>query len=242
MPTQDNAPELIAAWNKDGISAANSLALSYRPTGSNGWAIGPQKRVWPRHPDGKSAYAWGDNAPLPPADGLGMFQWMEVNLVVGDPRRPELNATGVVFVHAPFIAIGYSDDIGWTDTDNAIQNTNLFELTLNANGTYSFGGAVKALQRRTDIIKVLQPNGSLASQSIDIYASVHEPIIARRGKRRSPFASPGYAGSSMAAIPPCSGQRPSTGGICHTPLTPQAAASPTGVIGLDLDLASNPQQ
>ena len=43
------------------------------------------------------------------------------------------------FVGAPFLAIGYSDEIGWTHTNNTIQNTNLYELTLNADGTYNFG-------------------------------------------------------------------------------------------------------
>ncbi len=184
MPQQDNVPDLIAAWNKGGISAANALARSYTPSGSNGWAIGPQKSA-SGHAIlmGNPHTPWGNNAPLPPTEGLGIFQWMEVNLVVGDPMQPELNASGVAFAGAPFIGIGYSDDIGWTHTDNTIQNTNLYELTLNPNGTYNFGGAVLPLQHRTDAIKVLQPNGSLASQSIDIYASVHGPIVARNGNK-----------------------------------------------------------
>jgi hypothetical protein len=75
---------------------------------------------------------WGNNSPVP---GLGIYQWMEVNLVIGNPEKPDLNASGVVLMGAPFIGIGYSDEIGWTHTDNTIQNTNLYELTLNPNGT-----------------------------------------------------------------------------------------------------------
>ena len=112
MPQQDNVPDLIAAWNKGGISAANALARSYTPSGSNGWAVGPQKSA-SGHAIlmGNPHTPWGNNAPLPPTEGLGIFQWMEVNLVVGDPMQPELNASGVAFAGAPFIGIGYSDDI-----------------------------------------------------------------------------------------------------------------------------------
>jgi acyl-homoserine-lactone acylase len=103
---------------------------------------------------------------------------MEANLVIGDPENPTLNASGVVFAGGPFIAIGYSDEIGWTHTDNTIQNTNLYELTLNPNGTYNFGGIPLPLLHRTDTIKIRQADGSLSSQNIDIFYSVHGPIVA----------------------------------------------------------------
>jgi acyl-homoserine-lactone acylase len=147
MPEHDNLPVLIAAWQTGGISAANAVACSFTPGcstgtavarsdtvgGSNGWAIAPKKSASGNailmgnpHPP------WGNNSPVP---GLGIYQWMEVNLVIGNPEKPDLNASGVVLMGAPFIGIGYSDEIGWTHTDNTIQNTNLYELTLNPNGT-----------------------------------------------------------------------------------------------------------
>jgi acyl-homoserine-lactone acylase len=191
MPGQDNLPALISAWKNGGISAANAVACSFTPGcsigiaiarndtlgGSNGWAIAPNKSASgnailmgnPHEP-------WGNNSPVP---GLGIFQFMEANLVIGDPEKPRLNASGVVLMGAPFLGIGYSDEIGWTHTNNTIQNTNLYELTLNANGTYAFGGGVRPLQHRTGIIKVRQADGSLASQTIDIFASVHGPVIAQ---------------------------------------------------------------
>ena len=51
-----------------------------------------------------------------------------------------------------FIGIGYSDAIGWTHTDNTIQNTNLYELTLDTLGFYNFGGIPLPLLHRTDTI------------------------------------------------------------------------------------------
>lgn len=83
----------------------------------------------------------------------------------------------------PFIGIGYSDEIGWTHTNNTIQNTNLYELTLNPNFTYNFGGTPLPLEHRTDIIKIRQADGSLANQSIDIFTSVQGPVIAQNGNK-----------------------------------------------------------
>ncbi|MGO9110153.1 MAG: penicillin acylase family protein, partial [Thermoguttaceae bacterium] len=96
MPEQDNVFDLIAAWQTGGILRANAVACSFTPGcpkgtavahsgtlgGSNGWAIAPKKSASGNailmgnpHPP------WGNNSPIPPIDGLGIYQWMEVNLV-----------------------------------------------------------------------------------------------------------------------------------------------------------------
>ncbi|MGA7385552.1 MAG: penicillin acylase family protein [Methylocella sp.] len=190
MPQQDNLPALISAWQTGGVSAANAVACNFTPgcsngtavasndtpRGSNGWAIAPKKSASGNAIlMGNPHLPWGNNTPVP---GLGMFQLMETNLVIGDPEKPKLNASGVVLAGAPFIAIGYSDEIGWTHTNNTIQNTNLYELTLNPNGTYNFGGIALPLLHSTDTIKIRQADGSLTSQNIDVFASVHGPIVA----------------------------------------------------------------
>lgn len=132
MPEQDNLPDLISAWQTGGIIAANAVACSFTPgcpngtavaandtpRGSNGWAIGPTKSASGNAILlGNPHTPWGNNSPVP---GLGIYQWMEVNLVIGDPEKPDLNASGVVLMGAPFIGIGYSDEVGWTHTNNTI--------------------------------------------------------------------------------------------------------------------------
>ncbi len=190
MPEHDNLPALITAWQAGGIARANAVACTFTPgcststvvargdipSGSNGWAIGPTKSASSNAIlMGNPHLPWGNNQPVP---GLGINQLMEANLVIGDPENPTLNASGVVFAGGPFIAIGYSDEIGWTHTDNTIQNTNLYELTLNPDGTYNFGGIPLPLLPRTDTIKIRQADGSLTSQNIEILSSVHGPIVA----------------------------------------------------------------
>jgi len=181
MPEQDRLPGLIAAWQGGGIAAANALARRVTPSGSNGWAIGPRKSASENAIlMGNPHLLWGNNAPIP---GLGLYQWMEANLVVGEPGSPTLNASGVVFMGSPFLGIGYTDSIGWTHTNNTIQNTNLYELTLNADGTYAYGGGSQTLSHRTDTVQVRQADGSLAAQSIDIYGAEQGPVVARSGNK-----------------------------------------------------------
>ncbi len=181
MPEQDNLPALIAAWQAGGIEAANAVARSFTPSGSNGWAIAPRKSATDNVIlMGNPHLPWGNNAPVP---GLGLYQWMEANLVIGAPERPSLNASGVVFMGSPFLGIGYSDRIGWTHTNNTIQNTNLYELTLNADGRYAYANGSRALSHRTDTLQVRQPDGSLTAETIGIDASEQGPIIARNGAR-----------------------------------------------------------
>jgi acyl-homoserine-lactone acylase len=119
MPDEDNIPALISAWQTGGISAANEVACSFTPgcsstskavarnplhSGSNGWAISPKKTASGNAIlMGNPHMVWGNNQPAP---GLGLAQFMEANLVIGDPEYPELNASGVLFAGAPFIAIG----------------------------------------------------------------------------------------------------------------------------------------
>ena len=181
MPEQDNLPGLIESWRSGGIVAANTRARSLTPSGSNGWAIGPRKSTTGNAIlMGNPHLPWGNNQPIP---GLGIYQFMQVNLVVGDPAHPSLNASGVVTVGSPFLGIGYTDRIGWTHTNNTIQNANLYEISIAADYTYRFGHKHLPLLHRTDLVKVRRPDGSLASRPIDIEESIHGPIVARRGDR-----------------------------------------------------------
>ena len=109
---------------------------------------------------------WGNNQP---AGGLGIYQWLEVNLVVGDPAAPTLNADGVTFTGGPFIGIGFNDYLGWTHTNNTIQAANLYQLTLDATRkSYLFGGATLPLSGAPQHLKVKQADGTLATQQITI--------------------------------------------------------------------------
>ena len=181
IPEQDNIPDLIAAWRQGGDAAASALAHQMTPTGSNGWAIGPRKSA-----DGNAILMgnphlpWGNSQPIP---DLGIYQFMEANLVIGDPAKPTLDASGVVTVGSPYLGIGYNDDLGWTHTNDTIQAANLYEVTLAPDGSYAFGHRRLPLQHHVETIEIRQKDGTLAARTIDLYATVHGPVVARRGTR-----------------------------------------------------------
>ena len=193
LPEQDGDPALIAAWQAGGMEGARRVHSAHRAEGSNGWALTSAKSA-----DGNAILMgnphlpWGNNQPISDSDAnqnFGVYQWIEANLVIGNPQSPTLNASGVTFIGGPFIGIGFNDYLGWTHTNNTIQNADLFQLTLDPTGTkYLFNGTYLPLQHTQQTIKVLQPNGSLTSQVLDIYASIHGPVVAFNSGRTQALA------------------------------------------------------
>lgn len=180
LPETSGLPAELAAWQKN----PNAKDIKPAPTririGSNGWALAPSRTV-----DGNTILMgnphlpWGVNQPVP---GLDVYQWVEANLVIGDPKQPWLNASGVTFPGAPFIGIGFNDYMGWTHTVNSIKNADLYELTL-VDGGYLFDGAVRAFDQRTDQIKIRQPDGTFTAQTFTILSSVQGPVVAQQGNK-----------------------------------------------------------
>ena len=182
---QSGVPQLLAAWQSGQLAAtpasgAPATALAGRlergaPNGSNGWALAPRLSANENAMlIGNPHLPWGNNQPI---QGLGLFQWFEANLVVGHPRHPQLNAEGVSFPGAPFLGIAYTDDVGWTHTNNTIKNADLYELTLTGPDTYLWQGVLRAFEHRSDSIRILQADGSTVTQPLDIVSSVHGPVI-----------------------------------------------------------------
>jgi acyl-homoserine-lactone acylase len=182
--SQSGVEKLLAAWQSGQIAAASTAGATVvlegqfaqaAQNGSNGWAIAPRLSA-----DGHAVLIgnphlpWGNNQPI---QGLGLYQWFEANLVVGNPWRPKLNAEGVAFLGAAFLGIGYTDDVGWTHTNNTIKNADLYELTLTGPDSYLWEGRSRAFAHRADSIRIRQADGSTVSQLLDIISSVHGPVI-----------------------------------------------------------------
>ena len=181
MTYQSNVAKLMSNW-RDGKPAPQAEAQDVRDKvrkASNGWALAPAKSS-----DGNAILignpqlGWG-NTPLP---GLGIYQWMEANLVVGNPRHPEVNASGVAFIGSPCIAVGFNDYLGWTHTNNVIKNADLYELKL-AGGGYEFDGRVRPFAVQEFEIKVRQAGDSFSTKTVTVRASVHGPVVAQRADR-----------------------------------------------------------
>ena len=195
IPNQDNigggnpySPGLlVSVWQAGGIKAANAAARNMVPTGSNAWALAPSKST-SGNPIlmGNPHLPWGNSQPAP---GLGIYQWLEANLVVGDPAAPAINATGVTFAGGAFLGIGFNDFLGWSHTNNTIQASNLYQLDLDPTGDrYGFAGTTVPLSVRHDSFKILRADGTLDKRDITIRSSVHGPIIATSADGRTALA------------------------------------------------------
>ncbi len=186
LPEQDGVPGEIAAWQAGGVQGVRRMQPARHTVGSNGWAISRAKSA-DGNPIlmGNPHLPWGVNQPIDDATGgqnFGIYQWIEANLVVGNPQTPALNASGVTFIGGPFIGIGFNDYLGWTHTNNTIQNADLYQLTLDPTGTkYLYNGQYVPLQHTTSTIKILQPNGTYSTQLINIYNSIQGPVVAFNG-------------------------------------------------------------
>jgi len=204
---EDGAHPSKSMFAKLAPSDLARLIHSPRAEGSNGWAIAPAKST-----DGNAILMgnphlpWGMNQPIPDFFGnqnFGIYQWIEANLVIGNPSSPTLNASGVTFIGGPFIGVGFSDNIGWTHTNNTIKNADLFQLTLDSTGTkYKFGNVYLPLTHTTHQIKVLNTTtGGYTITPLDIYTSVQGPLVAFNNNPATPQALalrvPGLAQNSL---------------------------------------------
>jgi acyl-homoserine-lactone acylase len=85
------------------------------------------------------------------------------------------NMYGVNLVGFPGIAIGFNENLGWSHTDNTLDNADTFELEL-MDGGYLLDGERKEFEASSKIIKVLQDDGSLVDKEIPIMKTVHGPV------------------------------------------------------------------
>jgi acyl-homoserine-lactone acylase len=179
MTYQSNVAKLVSDWSAAKPADRVEEVHEKVRKASNGWALAPAKSA-----DGNAILmgnpqlGWG-NTPLP---GLGIYQWMEANLVVGNPLNPDVNASGVAFVGSPFIGVGFNDYLGWTHTNSFIKNADLYELKLVDDG-YEFDGCVNKFDLQNFEIKIRQDDGSYLTKTIAVRASVHGPVMAQRGDR-----------------------------------------------------------
>jgi acyl-homoserine-lactone acylase len=179
MTYQSNVPKLMGNWSGEKpVFQAEDVRDKVRKA-SNGWSLAPAKTA---HGNailiGNPQLGWG-NTSVP---GLGIYQWMEANLVVGNPEHPRVNASGVTFIGSPFIGVGFNDYLGWTHTNNVIKNADLYELKLAGDG-YEFDGRVRPFDVHEFEIKIRQADGSFSTKSVAVRASVHGPVVAQRADR-----------------------------------------------------------
>ena len=144
--------------------------------GSNTWAIAPSKS--------ENGHAMLVQNPHLPWEDEFLFYEAHLN-------TPGHNIYGATVVGFPTIGIGFNENLGWSHTNNTIDNSDLYELELTENG-YMLDGAEKAFDSSTVQIEVKNSDGSKRMQDIQVLRSVQGPVIKKSGNKALAIRMPGY--------------------------------------------------
>ncbi|MUP46477.1 acylase [Gramella sp. BOM4] len=129
--------------------------------GSNAYAIGPS-----RTESGNAMLVQNPHLPW-----FGEFLFFESHFLYEDN-----NIYGANLVGLPGIAIGFNNNLGWTHTDNVIDNSDLFEIPLKDDG-YLVDGEKRDFEKRMVNLKVKQEDGSLATHQIPVVKTIYGPVV-----------------------------------------------------------------
>ena len=129
--------------------------------GSNTYAIGPKRSA-------SSKAMLVQNPHLP--------WWQEFHFFESHLNLNGKSMYGTTLVGFPGIAIGFNEYLGWSHTDNTIDNTDTYELQLK-DGGYVLDDTVKEFDTSKKVIKVKQEDGTLKEQEIPLQKTVHGPVV-----------------------------------------------------------------
>lgn len=144
--------------------------------GSNTYAIAPERSA-----SGNAMLVQNPHLPW-----WREFTFWESQLILKGKRIYGANIVGF-----PGIAIGFNENLGWSHTDNTLDNADTYELTL-ADGGYIYDGETKAFETSSVTLKVKQEDGTLAEQNLDLASSVHGPVVKMGEKKALALRMVGY--------------------------------------------------
>ena len=135
--------------------------------GSNTYAIGPKKSA--------SGNAMLVQNPHLPWSNEFLFTEYHFNL---DGR----DLYGANLLGMPGIAIGFNESLGWSHTDNTIDNADTYELKLIGNG-YELDGKEQEFESLSKTLLIKQEDGSLKEKEIKILKTLHGPVIKKMNNK-----------------------------------------------------------
>jgi acyl-homoserine-lactone acylase len=129
--------------------------------GSNGWAIGPSH----------SANGHAMMLLNPHLGWGGESTYFEVQLTA-----PGVNLYGATQIGVPALRFVTSEEHSITNTVNVNNGHLLYRIT-EKDGGYLFDGKVKPYEKASYPIKVLQPGGGYTTENVEVWKTVHGPVI-----------------------------------------------------------------
>jgi acyl-homoserine-lactone acylase len=143
-------------------------AMDWKEMGSNTWAIAPSRSA-----DKHALLVQNPHLPW-----FGEFTFTEAHLML-----PGKNLYGSTLVGLPGIAIGFNDNLGWSHTNNTIDNCDTYELTLKDDG-YLLDGVKMPFTKKTKILRYKDADGSMKEKEITLLSSLQGPVV-NMGKNKA---------------------------------------------------------
>lgn len=129
--------------------------------GSNTYAIGPKRSA-----SGNAMLVQNPHLPW-----WGEFTFWESHLNFNGKSMYGANLVGL-----PGIAIGFNDHLGWSHTDNTIDNADTYELELK-DGGYILDGERKEFEAGQKTIKIKQNDSTWVDHTFPVMKTIHGPVV-----------------------------------------------------------------
>ncbi len=152
------------------------MSQQWKEMGSNTWAIGPSRSA-----SRKAMLVQNPHLPW-----FGEFLFTETHLM-----KPGQNIYGSVLVGLPGLAIAFNEHLGWSHTNNTIDNADLYEVQLK-DGGYLLDGIKKDFQFRKKTIYYKDEKGQLTDQELTILSTEHGPVVKMGNQKALAIRMPGY--------------------------------------------------
>lgn len=152
-------------------------AGKWEERGSNTYAVGPQRSA-----SGNAMLVM--NPHLPWYD-----EWL---FYEGHFNAPGIHMYGATLVGLPTLGIAFNEHLGWSHTNNTIDNADLYQLTLQDNG-YVVDGKVRPFRQELVILKVKEDDGHLSTRELPRMVSPdHGPVLKVEGTKALAIKMPGF--------------------------------------------------
>ncbi len=149
----------------------------WEETGSNTYAVGPKRSA-----SGHAMLVMNPHLPW-------FDEWL---FTEGHFNAPGVHIYGATLVGLPTLGIAFNEHLGWSHTNNTIDNADLYELILR-DGGYVVDGAVRAFEQGKMGIKIKQDDGNVVIKDFPRLVSPdHGPVLKQEGARALAIKMPGF--------------------------------------------------
>ena len=129
--------------------------------GSNTYAVGPSRSA-----SGNAMLVQNPHLPW----------WREFLFFESQLNLKGKRMYGATLVGFPGIAIGFNNQLGWSHTDNTIDNADTYELEVK-DGGYLLDGERREFEVRTATLGIRRENGQVADTTLTLRSTVHGPVV-----------------------------------------------------------------